>query len=122
MQYPIGKDEDEQRRRQRFEDGDDDQLRAVAAQQVEFEELPGREGDERQRDVRNEFRALYDAGWDDIEAAWPQRHPGQDVRRDVRKLQRFGDTCRQEAAKQHDRHGDDDHGDWRCSIQMRKKF
>ena len=100
---------EDEKRQDKYENGcqnclkqrDPDDLHAAFFKHREFEEFSGRKRDERQRDVRQEIRAVNDTLRHEIQTVRPNENARHDVRRYVRQPKQLRQPRHQKAREQH---------------------
>ena len=121
-QHEKGDDKHQHRGEDRLKNRDDHDLCAAFFQRVEFEEFAGAEGDKGQRDIGDEIHAVDHVSRHQIQAVGADEDARHDVRRDIGQPQPLGDTGSREAADQHERDGNDNHGDGIRNVQLFVKW
>ena len=121
-QHEEGDDKHQHRGEDRLKHRDDHDLPAAFFQRVEFEEFAGAEGDKGQRDIGDEIHAADHVSRHQIQAVGADEDARHDVRRDIGQPHPLGDTGSREAADQHERDGNDNHGDGIRNVQLFVKW
>ena len=121
-QHEKGDDKHQHRGEDRLKNRDDHDLCAAFFQRVEFEEFAGAERDKGQRDIGDEIHAVDHVSRHQIQAVGADEDARHDVRRDIGQPHPLGDTGSREAADQHERDGNDNHGDGIRNVQLFVKW
>lgn len=92
MEHPIDESENRDRGQTRLQHRDDDDLRAVAFEDIDFKKLARAERDKRQSHIRKKIRSVDDTLRNHIQTARPHQNARQYIARHIGQAEPLGDA------------------------------
>ena len=108
MEHPIDESENRDRGQTRLQHRDDDDLRAVAFEDIDFKKLARAERDKRQSHIRKKIRSVDDTLRNHIQTAWPHQNARQYIARHIGQAEPLGDARHCKSGKKHRRNRNND--------------